>query len=74
LQASQGENHTLQRYSQPPPAAPEPKLSRSHPISISGMGMGRDTARSPMESEDGEDTFQMGEMSRSWDDIEGARR
>lgn len=70
LHASQGDNHVLHKYSQPPVAEPELKPPRSHPISINGNG--RESSRSPMESD--EDTFQMGDnMSRSWDDIEGAR-
>lgn len=73
LHASQGDGHVLQKYSQPRAVDPEIKLPRSNPISIHAMkGNGRDNAQSPMESD--EDTFQMGEMPRSWDDIEGARR
>lgn len=73
LLASQGDGHVLQRYSQPRVVEPELSLPRSIPISINAMtANGRDDAQSPMESD--EDTFQMGEMSRSWDDIEGARR
>lgn len=73
LLASQGDGHVLERYSQPRVVEPELSLPRSIPISINAMtANGRDDAQSPMESD--EDTFQMGEMSRSWDDIEGARR
>jgi len=72
LLASQGDGHVLERYSQPRVVEPELSLPRSIPISINAMtANGRDDAQSPMESD--EDTFQMGEMSRSWDDIEGAR-
>ena len=61
----------LNRHAQQPVAPPESKMPRSTPIAI-GNGFGRDKMRSPMESDD-DTTFAMGDMPRSWDDIEGAR-
>jgi len=66
LQASQGTQNVLSRFGQPPPSAPDIKLPRSNPVPI-GSG---DHAR---EGSDEDSTFVMGDMPRSWDDIEGAR-
>lgn len=66
LQNAQGENHVLKRYQQPivpAPALEEQMMRNSTPMAINGS-----CKTSPMDSD--EDTFT---MSRSWDDIEGAR-
>lgn len=76
LHCSQGENHTLRKYALPDSPPPLPQAPRhplgvsSTPIAIRGM---HGQVTSPMESDD--DTFTMDayNMSRSWDDIEGAR-
>ena len=78
LTDAQGENHVLKRYESgttlPPPARAPAMPSQSAPIAIAGARAGGDTGGrsgvSPMESDD-ESTFP---ISRSWDDIEGARR
>ena len=79
LAAAQGEEHVLVRYKDapppPPPLPPEPNCkgisgiggASSAPIAINGNGKSPRSA--PMEDED-EGQFT---MSRSWDDIEGAR-
>lgn len=70
LKEAQGDNHVLKKYQSPPAQlAPSPVqekqlLSHSTPVAIPG---GNET--SPMDSD--EDTPFT--MSRSWDDIEGAR-
>jgi len=77
LTDAQGENHVLKRYESgtalPPPARAPAMPSQSAPIAIAGARAGGDTGGrsgvSPMESDD-ESTFP---ISRSWDDIEGAR-
>jgi len=67
LQQSHGEHHVLRRYQHPPPVLPPQPLVQSGSTPIAIGGTSRDQT-SPMESD--EDTFA---MSRSWDDIEGAR-
>jgi len=84
LTEAQGENHVLKRYENGVVLPPAPKASPrigpsssaqgSVPIAISGAGGERrqgprDSGVSPMESDD-DTTFP---ISRSWDDIEGAR-
>ena len=79
----QGDDHILQRFKTPPPLPPAPTfvpsptpntsaeaLAGSRPIAITRHSAGADYA-APRAADMDEDGFG---MSRSWDDIEGARR
>jgi len=85
LKQAQGEDHLLARYERgaalPPPASAaaaaalsSSRSAESAPIAIGGAGhahwRGGMQGTSPMESEEDASVFQ---LSRSWDDIEGAR-